>query len=165
MKKLFVTLALVCMTICSYAQRDIPAGGSMDVASVENDDNHFTLYKIKDKDGNPGFYLSVSHVMASVNFEALGSSTSFSIPDGSLLYFGTTFEEAMDNLDILLNLFDGQDGAQREFTCRDGSTVLCTLHKGFLGKYLSIGETSIKKGDVKSLKSSVRISKKLHPDL
>ena len=165
MKRLLLTLALVFLAICSYAQRDIPAGSSMDVASVENDDNHFTLYKIKDKDGNPGFYLSVNHVIASVSFGTLGSNTTFSIPDGSLLYFGTSYEEAMDNLDSLLNLFDGQDGAQKVFTCRDGSPALCTLHKGFLGKYLSIGETSITKGDVKSLKRSFKLSKKIHPDL
>ena len=162
---MLVTLALACLAICSHAQRDIPAGGCMDVASVENDDNHFTLYKIKDNDGNPGFFLSVSHVMASISFGTLGANTSFSIPDGSLLDFGTSFDEAMDNLEGLLSLFDGQDGEQREFTCRDGSTVPCTLHKGFLGKYLSIGETSITKSDVKSLKSSLKLSKKLHPDL
>lgn len=165
MKKMLVTLVLACMALCSYAQRDIPAGSSMDVASVENNDNHFTLYKIKDNDGNPGFYLSAGHVMASVSFESLGSSTTFSLPEGSLLYFGATSEEAMDNLDSLLDLFAEQDGAQKEFTCRDGSAVTCTLHKGFLGKYLSIGETSITKSDVKSLKGSFKISLKLHPDL
>ena len=165
MKRLLLILACMCVAICSYAQRDIPAGGSMDVASVENNDDQFTLYKVKDKEGNPSFYLSVSHVMASLSFESLVSETSFSAADGSLLYFGASFEEALDNLDALINLFDQQNGAQMEFTCRDGSTVLCTLHKGFLGKHLSIGNTSIIRSDIKSLKTSLKISKKLHPDL
>jgi hypothetical protein len=165
MKKWLITLAMACMAISSYAQKDIQAGDWMDVASIENNDNQFTLYKVKDKEGNPSFYLSVSHVMASVNFEMGNSSTSFSASDGSLLYFGATYEETMGNLDGLLDLFSEQDGAQKEYTCRDGSKVLCTLNKGFLGKSLSIGETSMTKSDIKSLKTSLKISKKLHADL
>ena len=46
------------MAICSYAQRDIPAGGSMEVASIESDDSiggvgqgkQITMYKVKDND-------------------------------------------------------------------------------------------------------------------
>ena len=61
MKKILVTLALLCMAICSYAQRDIPAGGCMEVASLESDDSiggigqekQITLYKVKDDEGNP----------------------------------------------------------------------------------------------------------------
>ena len=165
MKKLLVSFALSCMAICSYAQKDIPAGSSMEIASAENNDNHFSLYKFKDKEGNPSFYLSVSHVMVSLNFETLNSDTSFSASDGSLLYFGSTSEEAMDHLDSLLNLFAQNDGAQMEFICRDGSKVVCTLHKGFLGKHISIGETALTKSDVKSLKTGFKITKKLHPDL
>lgn len=48
----------MCMAICSYAQRDIPVGGSMEVASIESDDSiggvgqgkQITMYKVKDND-------------------------------------------------------------------------------------------------------------------
>ena len=68
MKRFLVTLALVCLTIGAYAQRDIPAGGCMDVASVETNDTfgdhvgtgkEVTLYKVKDNEGNPSFFLCI----------------------------------------------------------------------------------------------------------
>ena len=174
MKRLFVTLALMCMAICAYSQRDIPAGGSMEVASIESDDSvagigqgkQITMYKVKDNEGNPSFLLCVSHTMLSLTFGSEDSFTSFSLPGGAvLLDFGTTYQEAMDNLDALQALFSQKDGTQKELTCRDGSITVCTLHKGLLGKHLDIAETPISKSDIKSLKFSFKISKKLHPDL
>lgn len=174
MKRILVTLALVCMAICAYAQRDIPAGGSMEVASIESNDSidgvgqgkQITMYKVKDNDGNPSFLLCVSHTMLSFSFGSVDWSSTFSLPGGAvLLNFGTTYQEAMDNLDALQNMFSEKDGTQKELTCRDGSKTVCTLHKGFLGKHLDIAETSITKSDIKSLKFSFKISKKLHPDL
>ena len=164
----------MCMAIFAYAQRDIPAGGSMEVASIESDDSvggigqgkQISMYKVKDNDGNPSFLLCVSHTMLSISFGSEDSNSTFSLPGGAvLLDFGTTYQEAMDNLDVLLEMFSEKDGTQKELTCRNGSTVLCTLHKGFLGKNLEIAETSISKSDIKSLKFSFKISKKLHPDL
>ena len=174
MKKILVSLALMCMAICSYAQRDIPAGGSMEVASVESDDyigpigqgKQINMYKVKDNEGNPSFLLLVSHTLVSFSFGTEDSNSIFSIPGGAvMLDFGTTYEEAMDNLDALLKMFDEKDGTQIELACHDGGTVPCTLYKGFLGKHLDIAETSITKSDVKSLIFSFKISKKLHVDL
>ena len=174
MKRILVTLALIWIALCAYAQRDIPAGGSMEVASLESDDSvggvgqgkQISLYKVKDNEGNPSFLLCVSHTLVSVSLGSVDLSTTFSIPGGAvLLDFGTTYQEAMDNLDALQNMFTEKDGMQKELPCRDGSKVLCTLKKGLLGKHLDIAETSINKSDIKSLKTSFKISKKLHPDL
>ena len=174
MKRILVSLALMCLAICAYAQRDIPAGGSMEVASIESDDSiggvgqgkEITIYKVKDNDGNPSFLLCVSHTLLSLTFGTEDSNTSFSLPGGAvLLDFGTTYQEAMDNLDALLDLFSQKDGTQKELTCRDGSKTVCTLYKGLLGKHLDIADTSISKSDIKSLKFSFKLSKKLHPDL
>jgi hypothetical protein len=174
MKRILVTLALIFMAICAYAQRDVPAGGSMEVASIESDDSiggvgqgkQITMYKVKDNDGNPSFLLCVSHTMLSLTFGTEDSNTSFSLPGGAvLLDFGTTYQEAMDNLDALLDMFALKDGAQKELDCHDGSKTVCTLYKGFLGKHLDIADTSISKSDIKSLQFSFKISKKLHPDL
>lgn len=147
----------------------------MEVASVETGETfgdhaglskQVTLYKVKDNEGNPSFLLSVSNTMASISFGTEDASSVFSIPGGGvLLDFGTTYQEAMDNLDALIDLFAEKNGAQKELTCKDGSIVQCTLNKGFLGKHLDIAETSLTKSDIKSLKASLKISKKLHPDL
>lgn len=146
----------------------------MDVASVETDNSvggvgvgkQITLYKVKDNDGNPSFLLCVSHTLVSLSFGTEDSGSMFSLPGGAvLLDFGTTYQEAMDNLNALVDMFAEKDGTQKELTCRDGDTVPCTLHKGFLGKHLDIAETSISKSDIKSLIFSFKISKKLHPDL
>lgn len=165
----------MCLAICAYAQRDVPVGGCMDVASVETEDTYgghvgtnkqITLYKIKDNEGNPSFLLCISHAMLSLTFGTEDANSVFSIPGGGvLLDFGTTYQEAMDNLDALIDMFAEKDGAQKELTCRDGSKVQCVLSKGFLGKHLDIGETTVSKSDMKSLKFSFKISKKLHPDL
>lgn len=165
MKKLFVSLALACMAICSYAQQDIKARDRMEIASVETNDNEITLYKVKEADGNSGFYLVASHVLVSFSLEILESTTSFSSADGTLLYFGASADEAMDKLDALIDLFSEQVGAQMEFTCRDGSTVAATLRKGLFGKYLDIQDTNVSKSDIKSLKASFKIARKLHPGL
>ena len=174
MKKILLTISLICLAICAYAQRDIPAGGCMDVASVETNDSaggvgmgkQITLYKIKDNDGNPGFFLIISNPALTLSIGTADSMTSLSIPSGGVqLDFGTTYEEAMGHLDSLLDMFKEENGTQKELPCKDGSIVQCTLNKGFLGKHLNIAETSLTKSDIKSLKTSFKISKKLHPDL
>ena len=146
----------------------------MEVASIESDNSvggvgqgkQITMYKIKDNDGNPSFLLCVSHTLVSFSFGSVDWSTMFSIPGGGvMLDFGTTYQEALDKLDALIDFFAEKDGAQMELACRDGSTVQCTLNKGFLGKHLDIAETPLSKSDIKSLKTSFKISKKLHPDL
>lgn len=164
----------MCLTMGAYAQRDIPAGSSMEVASIESDDaiggigqgKQLTMYKVKDNDGNPSYLLCVSHTLVSLSFGTEDSLTSIEIPGGAVvLDFGTTYQEAMDHLDALVEMFSEKDGAQMELACHDGSTTVCTLYKGLLGKHLDIAETSITKSDIKSLKFSFKISKKLHPDL
>ncbi len=47
----------------------------------------------------------------------------------------------------------------------DGSPAVFTLHKGFLGKHLSIREASLSKGDLKFLRTGLKLSKKLHSAL
>ena len=174
MKKLFLTFALACLAICAYAQRDVPVGGCMDVASVESNNSigpvgvgkQITLYKARDNDGNPSFFLSISNPTLTLSIGTEDSMASFGIPTGGILLdFGTTYDEAMGVLDALLEFFDEENGAQKELACCDGSTVVCTLNKGALGKSISIAETSLSKGNVKSLKTSFKISKKLHKDL
>lgn len=146
----------------------------MDVASVEVDNSiggvgvgkQITLYKIKDNDGNPNFFLCISNPALTFSIGTADSNTSFGIPTGGVqLDFGTTYDEAMGNLDSLLDMFNEQNGAQKELTCTDGSKVQCTLNKGALGRHLEIAETSLSKSNIKSLKTSLKISKKLHRDL
>ena len=147
----------------------------MEVASVETNytigdtigmGKQITLYKVKDNDGNPCYMLCVSHAIATFTFGTVDAFSMISIPNGVvLLDFGPTYQDAMDNLDALLAMYELDNGAQKELRCTDGSTVQCTLHKGLLGKHLDIEGTDLNKSDVKSLKTSLKISKKLHRDL
>lgn len=137
----------------------------MEVASVEQNDSNLYIYKVKDKAGNPAYYFSVSHVESTFEAEIFNANTTFSSSSGSVILFGETYEDAMENLEELLEMFTEDNGAQREFTCLDGTKVLCTLNKGCLGKHLSIGNASITKGNIKSLRYGLKFSKKLHPDI
>ena len=57
MRKLFLTWAVALFAVTlSYAQKDIPAGGSMELASLESGDDQFALYKVKDA-GRDGFQI------------------------------------------------------------------------------------------------------------
>ncbi len=142
----------------------------MEVASVETESSiggvgigkQITLYKVRDNDGNPSFFLSISNPALTLS---IGDSW-FGIPTGGvLLDFGTTYDEAMDMLDNLLDMFNEDNGTQKDLVSRDGEPIICTLNKGALGKHLSIAETSLSKSNIKGLKTSLKISKKLHRDL
>lgn len=165
MKKLFLAVVLACTAVISYAQRDVKPGRSLEVASVEQNDNNLYIYKVKDNDGNPAYYLSISRVEYAFEAEILNSTTTFSSSTGNVLLFGETFEDALENLEELLDMFSDDDGEQKEFTSIDGTKVLCTLRRGFFGKHLSIGDASITKGNIKSLRYGLKVSKKLHPDI
>lgn len=165
MKKLFITVVLACITVIAYAQRDVKPGRSLEVASVEQNDNNLYIYKVKDNEGNPAYYFSVSRVEYAFEAEILNSTTTFSSSNGMVLLFGETYEDALENLEELLEMFTEDDGEQKEFTCLDGTKILCTLHKGCLGKHLSIGDASITKSNIKSLRYGLKVSKKLHPDI
>lgn len=165
MKKLLLCATLACLAFVSYAQRDVRAGGELEVASVESNDDYFAIYKVKDKAGTPSYFFSAGHVAASFNMELFNAETTFSTGDGVILLFGETYEDALENLEELIELFSEDNGSIKEFSSKDGTPVAVVLHKGCLGKHLSIGPASITRSAVKSLRTSLKISKKLHPDI
>ena len=165
MKKLLLVLAIVLSATAAYAQRDVPAGGEMELASIESGDEQITLYKVKDAEGNPAFILAASITTSSLDIQTPGSSFSIGTGDGVALHLGERYEDALESLEDLIDLFSEADGTQIELPCADGGTVVAVLHKGFLGKHLSVGRTSLSKGDLKAIRSGLKISKKLHSDL
>ncbi len=165
MKKFFLTLAVALFATLSYAQKDIPAGGSMELAAIESGDDQLALYKIKDKEGKPSFLFTASHQLISFDVQTPDSSGGIGFADGKALIIGESYEDALKTLEELIALFDQADGTQKEFTCMDGSTVTVTLHKGFLGRHLSVGDASVSKGELKSLRTGLKLSKKLHSEL
>ena len=165
MKKLFLALAVALLATVSYAQRDIRPGSEMEVADAEVNDCFFAIYKTKDLDGNSTYLFCASREVASFSAEIFNSLSTFSAGEGVVLLFGETYEDAMENLEELLDLFSGEDGDSMEFAARDGSAVTVVLRKGLLGKHLDIGPASITRSSVKSLRTSLKISKKLHKDI
>ena len=117
MKKFLVTIAIALMAISAYAQKDIPAGASLELASIENNDKQFTLYKVKDLEGNPAFYLTVGRVTGSMSLSIGSFSSESTSLDAATLFIGETYEEAMETLDSLIEMFKEENGAQREFEC------------------------------------------------
>ena len=178
---LSVAAALI-MATCVIAQ-DIPAGMRMELIESEDDSrDQYTIFKYKEKNGNEAYYMGVGN-----KIELLGlvrddiTDMSISHMDEVCLPMGSTRQEVIDNLDSYLELLDKPAGTTVEFPCRinngvglgDESKSTCIVTKRFLqGKRLCFHFTSgnrtaqadLRKSSVKSMKLSVKLDIKLHPD-
>lgn len=124
------------------------SGLRMEIASIEQNDNEFTLFTYTDEDGSTNYYLGLGSefdVSEKFGIEILGSS--FSLIDDVCLCMGETREEALGFLDALVDLFDEDVNRVTEFPGRlstgggerlgDPTVVSCIVKKKFLGgKYL-----------------------------
>lgn len=137
----------------------------MEISSIESGDDQLAIYKVKDKEGNPGFIFTASHLVASFDIQTPGSSGGFGVGDGKALFLGDSYEAAMESLEELIGLFDMPDGTQKEYACWDEDSVVVVLHKGILGRHLRVGEAAVSRGELKSLHSGLKFYKKLHSDL
>lgn len=181
MKRILIALALACLTLCSYAQKNLPAGMRSEITEIEQNDDTYTLFQYKDRDGNLGYYLSLLHTNGSVSFEILEmGNTSISSFDECCLYLGETYDQALEALTDLVDLFSEAAGTTRELEGRrtngaegltDPITITCVLRKGLLGKHLDLrfegrnrpAEVQLSKSSVKSLISGLKFHRKLHP--
>jgi hypothetical protein len=184
MRKKFLSMVTgLMMVTCAFAQ-DIPAGIRMEI--VESDDDskdQYSIFQYKDKNGDTGYYMGVAY-----NLELLSlvrddiTNTSFSHIDEVCFPMGTTRDQVIENLESYLELLDKPVGTTVEFPCRlttgagglgEESTATCIVVKRFLqSKRLCFHFTSGKrsaeadllKSSIKSMRLSVKLDKKLHPD-
>ena len=185
MKKIFLW-AIIAITALSFdtfsaSAKDIPVGMRMEIAEAEEDDNEFALFTYKDEDGTTGYYLGLGHVFRILDILFDGElNTSFDHVDEVCLCLGTTSDQAMASLDLLLSFFDEDVNTIAEFPARmaTGSERLgkptiihCIVKKKFLkGKYLQFNfpsgkhsaEADLSKSTVKFLKKALELDMKRH---
>lgn len=159
--------------------KDKVAGLRMEIASVEHNDNEFSVFTYTDNDGSTNYYLGLgSEFSASeeLGFEILGGS--FSLVDDVCLCIGETRDEALGFLDALVDLFDEDVNHVTEFPGRlstgggerlgDPTVVSCMVKKKFLGgKYLQFqfksgkhhAHADLGKSAVKQLRSILKKAK------
>lgn len=182
MKRVITTCTLAFIAVFTFAQnRDIPAGLRMEVAEAEINDNYkSSIFTYKDEDGTFGYYLGVSHVYQLLKM-VRDDITDMSADhvDETLIWMGTTAEEAFAFTDTLLALLDKKPGTVVEYPCRLATgaerlgahgTATCIVVKRFLqGKRLCFhftsgsrtAEADLNKSSIKSLRLSFKVNHKL----
>lgn len=183
MRKTFFTVAAAMMMATYVIAQDIPTDMRMEIIESE-DDSHdqYTIFKYKEKNGNTGYWMGVGN-----KTELLGlvrddiTDMSISHMDEVCLPMGSTRQEVLDNLDSYLELLDKPTGTTVELPCRidnyaglgDESKTTCIVTKRFLqGKRLCFhftsgkrtAEADLRKSSIKSMKVSVKLDMKLHPN-
>jgi len=184
MRKTVFALAASLMMATYVLAQDMPAGIRMEI--VESDDDskdQYSIFKYKEQNGNTGYYMGVGY-----KIELLGlvrddiTDTSISHMDEVCFPMGSTREEVLEKLDSFLELLGKPAGTTVEFPCRinnganglgQESTATCIVTKRFLqSKRLCFHFTSGKrtadadllKSSINSMRLSVKLDIKLHPD-
>ena len=182
MKRFIITIAAALFAGLAFAPKEIPAGIRMEIAEVEqNEDEICSLFTYKDADGTYGYYLSVGRDRTFAEFTAGRTSGAIGWMDETCLCLGATADEAAASLDALLAMFDEPVGCSQEFKCRtpklledvgEYSTATGTLVKiPLVGKRIRFEfgtgrktrEADLSKSTVKTMRSSLKLHRKLHP--
>ncbi|MBQ9888147.1 MAG: hypothetical protein IJM41_02755 [Bacteroidales bacterium] len=182
MKHLLFTIALVFAGVIAFAQ-NIPAGMRMELTECEENNREYSVFSYKDADGTYGYYLSLGREFRLIESNREDGTVSGHIDhiDETCILLGSTMDEAIASLDSLLDLLNEDPGTVLEFPCRlatgaerlgEPSTATCFITKRILqGKRLCFqfisgrhtAQTDLTKSSIKSLKSGVKLYKKLHP--
>ena len=184
MRRTFMTVvAALMMATCVLAQ-DIPAGIRMDLVESDEDGKYvYSIFQYKDKNGDTSYYMGVGYKLELLSLVRDDiTNTSFSHIDEVCFPMGSTRDQVLENLDSYLELLDKPAGTTVEFPCRltngagglgEEATATCVVVKRFLqGKGLCFHFTSGKrtaeadllKSSIKSMRLSVKLDKKLHPN-
>ena len=184
MKKILMWAVIAILTLSfdsfSASAKDV-TGMRMEIAEVEEDDNEFSIFTYKDKDGTYGYYMSLGRVFRIMDLLFDGeTNTSFDHVDEVCLCLGGTAEQALTSLDLLLSYFDEDVNTIAEFPARmstgaerlgDLTIIHCVVKKKFLkGKYLQFNfvsgkhsaEADLSKSTVKFLKKALEFDMKRH---
>lgn len=184
MKKILMWAVIAVMSLSfdtfSATAKDI-TGMRMEIAEVEDDDNEFSLFTYKDKDGTEGYYLSLGRVFRILDILFDGDlNNSFDHVDEVCLCLGGTADQALVSLDYLLSFYDEDVNTIAEFPARmstgaerlgELTIINCVVKKKFLkGKYLQFNfvsgkhsaEADLSKSTVKFLKKALELDMKRH---
>ena len=187
MKKILMWAVIAVFTLSfdtfQASAKDIPAGVRMEIAETEDDDNVFTLFTYKDKEGGFAYYLGLGkeyNISEKLDIELLGGTLSVSNIDEVCLCLGVTPEEAKASLNVILSFFDEDANTIAEWPARmsTGSEVLgkptiihCVVKKKLIGgKHLKFqfvsgkhsAEADLSKSTVKFLLKALELDMKKH---
>ena len=185
MKKIFMLALIVIFTLSvdafTASAKDKTAGMRMEICEDEENDNVFSLFTYKDKDGTESYYLGLGKefkISEVFDVEILGGSLSHI--DEVCLWLADTPEGAMQALDGLLALFDQDVNTTLKLPARmatdaeqlsERTMVTCVVSKKTLGgKFLRFyfdsgkhySECDLSKSTVKFLKKGLEFDMKKH---
>lgn len=183
MKKIFLIAATILMALMNVQARDIPVGIRMEIIEAdENEQNQYSIFQYKDNDGTIGYYMSVGRYTELIGLTRNDMSASFGQYDEVCLYMGSTRDDVIESLDNMLTLMAKDKGTTAEFQCRlatwgqrlgQEASTTCIVTKRFLQSkrlclYFNSGNRAtyadLTKSAVKSMRLSVKLDIRLHPD-
>ena len=170
MKRIIICLAMVLCSMVSMAQ-----AWRLECVEVERNDKHFEVFQYRVADSLQGYFLGLD-----TPDRIPGSLITFDMFTEVCLYLGATLDEAQAVLEEIYLFFDEEVGVSRVFTARmalgtdlmDASTSTCTVQKRLLGVHRLCfafehsgytTENYLRKGDIRSIITNLKIYRKLHP--
>ena len=183
MRRFLVSLAAVFIALSAYAQ-DIPAGMRMECASVEEDDNVFTIFSYKDNDGTFGYYLGIGREVDLLEIfrDDDLSGVSLGHMDEVCLPMGETIAEAVVFLNSLKELREKDPGTTVVFPCRltagaeqlsvPGTATAVVVDRWFQAQRICFhfqsgrhsAEVDLTRSTIKSLQALFGLYRNMHPD-
>ena len=169
MKKVLLIAATIMMALMNVQAKDIPTGMRMEIIEADEEDkNQYSIFQYKDDDGTVGYYMSVGRYT-----ELLGL-----IRDDL-----ASRDEVVTSLDKMLEQMGKANGTTIEYDCRlatwgqrlgEKAKTTCIVTKRFLQSkrlcfYFNSGGNrttyaDLTKSGIKSMRLSVKIDIRLHPD-
>lgn len=156
MKRIVLTIALMAMALCSFAQ----SGSKRSIATLQATDNsYYQVFSYDDAEGARGYYLG------------LGAAENSSKETFVLL--GSNVNDAATSLKAIQALFDAPVGDTREYKAKmggklpEGALVSCKVKvesKKQLCFTAGSLNTRIQKSSVKTLLKFLSSYQKRHPD-
>ena len=170
MKRIIICLAMVLCSVVSMAQ-----AWRLECAEVERDDRHYEVFLYRVGDSLQGYYLGLD-----TPDRIPGSLITFDLFTEVCVYLGETLDEAQAVLEEMKAMADEEVGTIKVFPARmalgndlkDMTSTTCTVQKRLLGghrlcfSFEHSGYTTenfLRKGDLRSLLTSLKIYRKLHP--
>lgn len=171
---LFAALSLLLIPTLSSAQNEKPRlQARASIAVFEEEVSHFEVFPMEMRDGTRQYYLSLGEAFVGTHKFGVGTTVL-----EVFVYLGNTMDEALAYMQSMLPWFDEAKGTQHEVQGRliaiqpDGELQPLQVTSGkTLGRWLEFSvemdgavlNANIYKRPFKSLISSVKFYRKLHP--
>ena len=181
-KTILTTVFLLSLTALPVQAQKQPAGMRVEVCDAETDKGEYSIftYKDTDEDDSFGYYLSLGRVTDFLGADEILGMEVKNIHEVTIR-LGATTDEALANIDTILDLYDKDFDTTVEFQGRAATsgfklgepiTTTCTVVKKTLGgKRLQFlfpegkrqARAYLSKSTLKELRANFKIDIKLHP--